>query len=823
MLPRKLLGPILLILTTLISVSLHADHSRDLIRVYTPDRSSLNQVLSHHLDIAYSRPGGYVEILADEDDIITIRSLGLTFETVTRDVGRVEANRNRASLAAHPAFGEGSMGGFYTYDETIAAIDSMRVNDPHGIVSEIDTLGWGHREKKPIVRFKISDNPDVNEDEPEVFYNSLHHAREPMGVMSLIYYIEYLLANYGTDAEVTYLVDNREMTFIPFVNPDGYAINESIYFHHGEFGYWRKNARDNNSNGEIDDGDGVDLNRNYGYQWGYDDYGSSPYPSDPTYRGPGPFSEPETGIIRMLSWDHQFLFALNYHSHSDLMIYPWGFNDEETPDSLFYRELAENVTEFNNYQYGTGMETVNYVTNGNADDWMYGEQGEKPKIFSMTPEVGHSYDGFYPPPERILPLAEENLQGNLYIARVGGGYLMKDGNAVVSEVSGDGDDFPDPGETVDLTLAVRNNGLTTTLESITGNLVTGNLMIEVVEPAGGFGTIAPLAGGSNAGDTWQITLDDSIIPGERVRFYVDFTADGGYASRDSFEVIVGTPETIFFDDAESGMANFTSTDWDIDIRYARSGYASFSDSPTGDYSSSALTSMTLRNGIDLSNPGISYLTYYARWFIEKDWDIAKVQLSRDGMAWETLDGTNTFPGSGFEYYHNTNEEGYHSNQLFFKKETIDLTDYTGPGNENVLFRFTLQSDNWVEFDGIYIDDIEVIYFDPEGSVGIGDEGDGTPALPRALTLSQNYPNPFNPMTTIDVEIPETTEGRTTLRIFDLRGKLVRTLVDRELTAGNYRFTWDGKTDRDEGVSSGVYLYTLKQENRTITRKMTLVR
>ena len=79
------------------------------------------------------------------------------------------------------------------------------------------------------------------------------------------------------------------------------------------------------------------------------------------------------------------------------------------------------------------------------------------------------------------------------------------------------------------------------------------------------------------------------------------------------------------------------------------------------------------------------------------------------------------------------------------------------------------------------------------------------------------------MTTIDVTIPGTDDTRTTLRIFDLRGRLVRMLVDRDLSTGRYRFTWDGMTDRGEPVSSGVYLYVLKQGNRTLTRKMTVVR
>jgi murein tripeptide amidase MpaA len=77
-------------------------------------------------------------------------------------------------------------------------------------------------ENRPIYAVKISDNPTINESEPQVHMNSLIHAREPQAMMTIMYYMYYLLENYGTDPEVTYLVNNREIYFIPCINPDGY-------------------------------------------------------------------------------------------------------------------------------------------------------------------------------------------------------------------------------------------------------------------------------------------------------------------------------------------------------------------------------------------------------------------------------------------------------------------------------------------------------------------------------------------------------------------------------------------------------------------------
>ena len=130
---------------------------------------------------------------------------------------------------------------------------------------------------------ELSDHPGVDEGEPEVLITSVHHAREPAGLTTVLYTLWYLLEQYGADPEVTYLLDHRRLFVVPVLNPDGYVYNETTNPNGG--GYWRKNRR--NNGGSF----GVDLNRNYGYEWGYDDVGSSPSPSSETYPGPAPFSD----------------------------------------------------------------------------------------------------------------------------------------------------------------------------------------------------------------------------------------------------------------------------------------------------------------------------------------------------------------------------------------------------------------------------------------------------------------------------------------------------------------------------------------------------
>jgi hypothetical protein len=91
-----------------------------------------------------------------------------------------------------------------------------------------------------------------------------------------------------------------------------------------------------------------------------------------------------------------------------------------------------------------------------------------------------------------------------------------------------------------------------------------------------------------------------------------------------------------------------------------------------------------------------------------------------------------------------------------------------------------------------------------------------------FALFQNAPNPFNPRTTIAFSVPASAQP-VSLRIYDLRGRQVRALVDEVLAAGQHRVTWDGRDDRDRPLASGIYTYTLTRAGERLTRKMLLVR
>lgn len=389
----------LLVLFLFVSGATEEQHMQ--VRVYLSSRAELLAIKKMNLDVAYTKPGEYIDIVSNPEELNRLQLLGYKTEIIHTDLERFYEERLDQTM---------KMGGYHTYDETVVALDSIHNEHPTITTAKINigTTIQG----RTIWAMKISDNPEVDEDEPEVYYCGLIHAREPITIEVLLYFMRYLTNNYGTDPVVTDIVDNRELWFVPIINPDGYVRNQTTNPNGG--GTWRKNRR-NNGNGTY----GIDLNRNFGYKWGYDNIGSSGTPGSETYRGSAPFSEPETQALRDFINAHDFVTALNYHSYSNLLIYPWGYEEQFPEDFWIYKEIGDSIVAYNGYISAPSWITL-YSTNGDADDWDYGDWTGRKKIISYTPEVGDDFDGFWPPSYRILPLCQENLGPNLYIAEKAG-------------------------------------------------------------------------------------------------------------------------------------------------------------------------------------------------------------------------------------------------------------------------------------------------------------------------------------------------------------------------------------------------------------------
>ncbi|MFF3420901.1 M14 family zinc carboxypeptidase [Streptomyces sp. NPDC002698] len=215
---------------------------------------------------------------------------------------------------------------------------------------------------------------------PSVLYMSNQHAREWITPEMTRRLMHYYLDNYSTDKRVKKIVDSTELWFVLSANPDGYDYT----FKDADTRQWRKNLRDVNGDGVIATGDGVDLNRNFAYKWGYDDEGSSPNPTSETYRGASPGSEPETKALDTFEKRVGFTYGINYHSAAELLLYGVGWQvATPTPDDVLYRSLAGTPENSAIPGYHPQVSSELYTTNGEAD----GHAGNVNGTAMFTPEM----------------------------------------------------------------------------------------------------------------------------------------------------------------------------------------------------------------------------------------------------------------------------------------------------------------------------------------------------------------------------------------------------------------------------------------------------
>lgn len=596
------------------------------------------------------------------------------------------------------AFIPGTYGGYYRLAEMQGRINAMLANYP----DLVDTIVLPIRShgNRPLVVVKISDNADTDENEPEALYTGLHHAREGMSMMNLFFYMQYLLENYNTDPRVKDLVDSRELFFLPCVNPDGYAFNESG----PTGGMWRKNRRDNGPGF----GRGVDLNRNYSVDWGRTAPNTSISfnPNDDSYIGPEEFSEPETRALKALSESRHFTIAIDHHAYGNYYVTPYGRPSAHTPipttDNNFYKYASALMGKYNGYFAGDGLATVNYYAVGNSRDWYISGDigtGTKQKTYGYTVEVGSGSHGFWPDAEEIIPIARGMFFANMQMAYMAGSYFELQDLDKMS-VNSPGGNF---------NFSLRRIGLTDAPVTVT------IIPIENIQSVGSPVTINSMPNYFDVvTQSIPYTLPGSIAAGRRIRFVYEISS-GGITLTDTV-VKFYQPEELLFDDMES-TTNWTfspGSEWGTTTVAAYQGNRSLSESPTGNYNISEHSSATYKNAIDLTGATSAFLTFRVRHRAQNSYDKLQIQLSPNGTgSFQPVCGQSTVR----ENVGTLNEQPALTGiREVWIKETIDLRNYLG--NNNVRLRFDFTSNGSKEDDGFYIDNVEIIKSTVSSSLGV---------------------------------------------------------------------------------------------------------
>jgi murein tripeptide amidase MpaA len=275
----------------------------------------------------------------------------------------------------------------------------------------------GHTEQgRELIALKLTqgarDVPDGSR--PAVLYSSNQHAREWISLevnrRLLHYFIDRWRAN---DKPIRKLLKSTELWFVISANPDGYQYT----FDHERL--WRKNVADNNGDGQITIGDGVDPNRNFDEHWGYDNEGSAPEQDSETYRGPDAASEPETVAMQGLIDRIQPKFQSNLHSYGQWLLYPQGWQvgtlDADYPIYVALAGLDADPA-IPGFNPGQSADTL-YVTNGETTDYADSNGG----TIAYTPELGEGVPGagfVFPDDEDLIQQEfEKTLDFHLGLAR----------------------------------------------------------------------------------------------------------------------------------------------------------------------------------------------------------------------------------------------------------------------------------------------------------------------------------------------------------------------------------------------------------------------
>ena len=643
-------------------------------------------------------------------------------------------------------FNLGSMGGYLTYQEMLDQLDLMKSLYPDLIttkenISDFITEGQPDNSTTPpiggngIKWVKISDNPNnSSENEPQILYTAIHHAREPNSLSQLIFYMWYLLENYNVDNEIKSIVDNTELFFVPVINPDGYLYNEKTDPNGG--GFWRKNRKN---------GNGVDNNRNYDYYingdpadgiWGGE--GASNDPNNQTYHGTAPFSEVENQAIKWFCEQHDFVMALNNHSYGELLLYPYGYaNEVPTPENELFEIVSEVLVSQNGYDniLSSGL----YPAAGDSDDFMYGTIGTHDKIYAMTPEIGPE---FWPPSSQIEGIAKSMMYLNITSAKMVNNYAdlidtspLFVGNEVI----------------IDQTFDIKRLGLSG----------SGNFTININPISTNIGAVGDPISFSNldvleeTNGTIQYTLINETQAGDPIVFEIIIN-NGSYDTKVLLNKIFGSLIPVFEDIGDSTTDNFDNNGWGITNTTYVSPSSSITESPNGNYQNNENKTIRLLENINLTNAIGASVTFYAKWDIENNWDYVQLEISLDnGNSWIPQCGLFTNEGSS-NGGQPTGQPLYDGTQNNWVLEQIDLSDYLG---EEITMRFKFESDGEVRADGFYFDNLTVNVLD-----------DGT--LSNADVLASQfsvYPNPVSNLLYIT-----TPKNNYTLGIYNIQGQLIRT-------------------------------------------------
>ncbi len=836
-----------------------------LIRVDISVRENAERLahIGYGLDVASYRPGEYADIVIDPDQLSRISGAGLAYKVL------MTSPRDVASYSGKAAY--------HTYDGIRTELKQIAVDHPS--IIKLDTLAVAAQGGK-VWCLKISDNPTVDDNSRHgILIMGDHHAREWMTPEICLYIANYLTDNYnpaGTDS-LSNLIKTREIYIAPLVNPDGF-----VYDNGGTYGaglMWRKNRRVNSPTVF-----GSDLNRGYDGSMDGDILGAwgstinsytSPDSSNDVFYGVAPSGEPEQQAMMKLVKDHNIVLSISYHTYGELVLWPLGYVDsliKRAPDSTqlqyFGRQMASRIKRYRSpLGYTPQQGSALYETTGDSDGWMYG-YGLTQLGRVIFPYCVEADTAFYIPPSHIDSVCPQTLKGFMYLALRTDSLVSTTSPPPVLPPAINPVYFPLKGKATNdvwITWNLLNPASSPTAYEVQ-ELIGLNASTDTVGPAAnpnialnGFSpsTVRMYSGSrsyysavsnqyniasvtttnpypvSSASDSFSFYSYQAMTAFDRI--WVEISPDGrqwDLLGKLYGNVLSWTKRAFAIDSAKYfNKSVFFRIRLVGDGLTATDGIYIDDIKPVASYSTAA----SLSNSIPVTSYDVGQRTvgetyyYRVRGYNSKrswgDWSqLRKVLVYPSAVELSSL--TALFTNNTVEVRWRTESEKDCS-RWEIERSISEEGDFKligtveGHLTTNEPHQYSYSDISNLET-GIYyyrlaeVDVNEIrTYYGPM-LVEFGGKD-----LPLNCQLGKAYPNPAASDVTIRYALRNS--GRTSIKIYNVLGQEVRTLVDGIQPAGYYSIPWDGKDARGRNAANGVYLYKMTAGDYSATQKVTIIR